>query len=63
MLVEAMLEIHLNKQSLKHKLNGIKKNAKEYFADLKDIDSYEKSIMLAHDWAKVQFEEGYTQSN
>ena len=39
-----------------------KKNSKEYFADLKDIDSYENfKPMLAHDWAKVQFEEGYTQ--
>ena len=39
-----------------------KKNSKEYFADLKDIDSYENfKPMLAHDWAKVQFEAGYTQ--
>ena len=39
-----------------------KKNSKEYFADLKDIDSYENfKPMLAHDWAKVQFEQGYTQ--
>ena len=39
-----------------------KKNSKEYFADLKDIDSYENfKPMLAHDWAKVQSEQGYTQ--
>ena len=39
-----------------------KKNAKEYFADLADIDSYENfKPMLAHDFTKTPVTSGYTQ--
>lgn len=39
-----------------------KRMEKEYFEDINAIDSYENfKPMLAHDWAKVQFEEGYSQ--
>ena len=40
----------------------VKKNAKEYFADLADIDSYENfKPMLAHDFTKTPVTSGYTQ--
>jgi len=39
-----------------------KRIEKEYFEDINAIDSYENfKPMLAHDWAKTQFEEGYSQ--